>query len=130
MKLLYAFLVLLLTTAFQIAGDDIDHAAQLIGAGNITELSKDFAPVIDITIMDNESESSAAITKNMLTDFFDKHQPRSMKLLHRITSSPKFHYGVVLVNTDNGTFRIAFSLKNNNGNYQLTEIRIEAGREN
>jgi hypothetical protein len=130
MKILYAFMVLVLTTAFQNAGDDIDHTAQLIGAGNIAELSKEFAPVVDITIMDNESESSAAITKNLLTDFFDKHQPRSMKLLHRITSSAKFHYGVVLINTDNGTFRIAFSLKNNNGNYQLTEIRIETGKEN
>jgi len=130
MKILYAFMVLVLTTAFQNAADDIDHTAQLIGAGNIAELSKDFAPVVDITIMDNESESSAAITKNMLTDFFDKHQPRSMKILHRITSSPKFHYGVLLVTTDNGTFRIAFSLKNNNGRYQLSEIRIEAGKEN
>ena len=130
MKILYAFLVLVLATAFQAAGDDIDRAAQLIGAGNITELSKDFALVVDVTIMDNESESSAAMTKNMLNDFFDKHQPRSMRILHRITSSPKFHYGVVLVTTDDGTFRIAFSLKNNNGHYQLTEIRIEAGKEN
>lgn len=130
MKILYAFTVLLLTTAFQVAGDDIDRTAQLIGAGNIAELSKDFATVVDLTIMDNESESSASATKNILTDFFDKHQPRSMRILHRITSSPKFHYGVILVNTEDGIYRIAFSLKNNNGHYQLTELRIEAGKEN
>ncbi|HEX3386271.1 MAG TPA: DUF4783 domain-containing protein [Mucilaginibacter sp.] len=130
MKILYAFLLLVLTTAFQGAGDDIDRTAQLIGAGNIAELSKDFAPVVDLTIMDNESESSSAITKNLLTDFLDKHEPRSMRILHRITSSPKFHYGVILITTEDGVYRVAFSLKNNNGHFQLTELRIEAGKEN
>jgi len=130
MKILYAFMVLVLTTAFQSPADDIDRTAQLIGAANIAELYKDFAPVIDLAIMDNESQSSAAAAKNLLTDFFDKHPPRSMKVLHRITSSPKFHYGVILLATEDGTFRIAFSLKNNNGHYQLTELRIESGKEN
>jgi hypothetical protein len=130
MKILYAFLLLLLTTAFQSAGDDIDHTAQLIGAANIAELSKNFAPVVDLSIMDEESESSASATKNILMEFFDKHQPRSMRILHRITSSPKFHYGVILITTEDEVFRIAFSLKNNNGHFQLTEFRIEAGKEN
>jgi hypothetical protein len=129
MKILYAFLLLPLTIAFTRAGDDIDRVAQLIGAANITGLSKDFAPVVDLTIMDNESESSAEVTKNLLTDFFDKHQPRAMRILHRITSSSKIHYGVVLVTTENGVYRIAFSLKNNNGHFQLTEFRIEQGKE-
>ncbi|MBS1529235.1 MAG: DUF4783 domain-containing protein [Bacteroidetes bacterium] len=130
MKIFYAFLLLVLITAFQRAGDDIDRTAQLIGSANISELAKDFAPVVDLTIMDNESQSSAAAAKNLLTVFFDKHQPRSMKILHRITSSPKFHYGVILLTTEDGMFRVAFSLKNNSGHFQLTELRIETSKEN
>jgi hypothetical protein len=129
MKILYAFLLLLLPAAFISAGDDIDRTAQLIGSANIEELSRDFAPTVDLTIMDNENQASAALAKNILTDFFDKNQPRSMKILHRITSSDKFHYGVILITTEESTYRVAFTLKNNNGRFQLTELRIESSKE-
>jgi hypothetical protein len=129
MKILYAFLLLLLPVAFISAGADVDRTAQLIGSANIEELSKDFAPTVDLTIMDNENQASAALAKNVLTDFFNKNQPRSMKILHRITSSDKFHYGVVLITTEESVYRVAFTLKNNGGRFQLTELRIEPSRE-
>jgi hypothetical protein len=128
MKILYAFLLLLLPLAFINAGDDIDRTAQLIGSANIEELSKDFAPTVDLTIMDNENQATASMAKNILNDFFEKNQPRSMKILHRITSSDKFHYGVILINTAESVFRVAFTLKNNNGRFQLTELRIESAK--
>jgi len=129
MKILYAFLLLLFPVAFISAGDDIDRTAQLIGSANIEELSKDFAPTVDLTIMDNENQASAALARNILTDFFDKNQPRSMKILHRITSSDKFHYGVILITTEESVYRVAFTLKNNNGRFQLNELRIEPAKE-
>jgi len=128
MKILYAFLLLLLPAAFISAGDDIDRTAQLIGSANIEELSKDFAPTVDLTIMDNENQASAGLAKNLLTEFFDKNPPRSMKILHRITSSDKFHYGVILITTENSVYRVAFTLKNNNGRFQLSELRIESSK--
>jgi len=128
MKILYAFLLLLLPAAFISAGDDIDRTAQLIGSANIEELSKDFAPTVDLTIMDNENQASAGLAKNLLTEFFDKNPPRSMKILHRITSSDKFHYGVILITTKNSVYRVAFTLKNNNGRFQLSELRIESSK--
>ncbi|MGZ3945325.1 MAG: DUF4783 domain-containing protein [Mucilaginibacter sp.] len=129
MKILYAFLLLLLPAAFISAGDDIDRTAQLIGSANIEELSKDFAPTVDLTIMDNENQASASMAKNILSDFFEKNQPRSMKILHRISSSDKFHYGVILITTEQSGFRVAFTLKNNNGRFQLSELRIEPSKE-
>ncbi|MGZ3776355.1 MAG: DUF4783 domain-containing protein [Mucilaginibacter sp.] len=129
MKILYAFLLLLLPAAFISAGDDIDRTAQLIGSANIEELSKDFAPTVDLTIMDNENQASASMAKNILSDFFEKNQPRSMKILHRISSSDKFHYGVILITTEQSVFRVAFTLKNNNGRFQLSELRIEPSKE-
>jgi hypothetical protein len=128
MKILYAFLLLLLPVAFISAGADVDRTAQLIGSANIEELSKDFAPTVDLTIMDNENQATASMAKNILNDFFEKNQPRSMKILHRITSSDKFHYGVILINTAESVFRVAFTLKNNNGRFQLTELRIESAK--
>ena len=128
MKIIYAFLLLLLPAAFISAGDDIDRTAQLIGSANIEELSKDFAPTVDLTIMDNENQASAGLAKNLLTEFFDKNPPRSMKILHRITSSDKFHYGVILITTENSVYRVAFTLKNNNGRFQLSELRIESSK--
>lgn len=125
MKLLYLSLLFLLTFILQNTGDPIEKTAELLRNGNITELSKYFAATVDLTIKGEENSYSDAQAKLVLTNFFDKNPPQAVKILHRITSSAKYHYGVVILNTTNGTYRVAFSLKNNNGKFELTEMRIE-----
>ncbi len=125
MKLLYLSLLFLLTFILQNTGDPIEKTAELLGNGNITELSKYFAATVDLTIKGEENSYSDAQAKLVLTNFFDKNPPQAVKILHRIASSAKYHYGVVILNTTNGIYRVAFSLKNNNGKFELTEMRIE-----
>jgi len=126
MKLLYLSLLLLSPFVLQNTGDPIEKTAALLRNGNIGELSKYFAGTVDLTIKGEENNYSDVQAKLVLTNFFDQNPPQAIKILHRITSSAKYNYGVVILTTTNGTYRIAFSLKNNNGKFEMTEMRIEA----
>ncbi len=125
MKLLYLTLLLLSPFVLQNTGDPIEKTAELLRNGNVGELSKFFASMVDITIKGEENNYSDVEAKTVLTNFFDQNPPQAVKALHRITSSAKFQYGVVILTTTNGAYRVAFSLKNNNGKFELTEMRIE-----
>ena len=125
MKLLYLSLLLFSPFVLQNTGDPIEKTAALLRNANISELSQYFALNIDLTIGGEENNYSNTQAKTILTNFFNENQPKTVKVLHRITSSDKFHYGVIIMTTANSTYRIAFSLKNNQGKFELTEMRIE-----
>ena len=126
MKLLYLSLLLLSPFVLQNTGDPIEKTAALLRNANIDELSKYFASTVDITIKGEENSYSDVESKVILTNFFAQNQPTTVKILHRITSSAMYQYGVVILTTNNGVYRVAFSLKNNKGKFELTEMRFEA----
>jgi hypothetical protein len=47
-------------------------------------------------------------------------------MLHKVNSSSSYRLGVVIINTDKGVYRAAFTLKDTNGNLQLIELRVES----
>jgi hypothetical protein len=109
-------------------GDIIDKTADMLKNGNAAELSAIFAPNIQLTIMDNETMCSGTEAKTILANFFHQNPPHSVKILHRICSSAKFRFAVVMLTTGNGTFRTSFSLKNVQGRFELAELRIEPAK--
>ncbi|HTD99954.1 MAG TPA: DUF4783 domain-containing protein [Mucilaginibacter sp.] len=127
MKLLYLFLLILpLSFVFASIEDPIDKTAELIRQGNIHELAASFASTVELTVMGEENTYPSAQAEQILTDFFKKNQPRSVKIFHRITSSASYHFAVLIVTTSNGVYRTSFSLKNIQGRFELNELRIEA----
>jgi hypothetical protein len=128
MKLLYALLLLLTPFISHGEGDPIDKTAELIRSANIEELSKSFAPAIQVTIMDDENICSGAQAKILLGNFFKQNPPRSVKILHRIQSNPNYRFAVIILTTSNEVFRTSFSLKKTGDKFEMTEIRIETER--
>lgn len=126
MKVLYLFLLLLAPKVLQDTQDPIDKTAEFLRSGNITELAKTFAPDVDVTILGNEDNYPAAKAQEILTIFFKQNQPKSAQILHRISSNANYRFGVVLVTTSNGTFRVSFNLKNTGGHFELDDIHIES----
>lgn len=110
--------------------DVIDKIAELIRKANTHELAQSFATTVDLTILDNENIYSSAQAEQLLNNFFSKDQPRSVQVLHRISSNSNYRYGVVMLTTTNGVYRIAFSLRKMEGQFKLTEIRIERKKQN
>lgn len=125
MKLLYLFLFTLsfVNTTY---ADPIDKIAALIGKGDIHEVANFFAPNIELTLMDEANTYSKAQAEVILDKFFAQNKPASCKILHKVNSSASYRLGVVIINTDKDTYRIAFTLKGTDNNVQLIELRVES----
>jgi len=127
MKLFYLFIPFVLSFfTFAIPEDVIDRTAELLKDGNTRELAATFSPTIEVSITGDENVYSSAQAEQLLADFFRRCQPRSAKVLHRITSNANYRYAVIILNTTNGTYRTCVSLKNVNGKFEVNELRIEA----
>jgi Na+-transporting NADH:ubiquinone oxidoreductase subunit NqrC len=126
MKLFYTpvFILLYLLPGVQTA-DPINSVAELIRQDNIHELSKLFAPNVEVTLMDDDNVYSKAQTELILDKFFNQNKPKAVKILHKINSNPNYKFGVLIVNTGKDTFRVAFTLKDTDGSLMLIEFRIE-----
>jgi hypothetical protein len=127
MKLLYlpTFIILLLFPRIALA-DPIDNVASLIKEGNTRELSKLFAPNVEISIMDNENIYSQAQATLIVDKFFSTNKPKSIKLLHKVNSSVNYRMGVFILTTDSGLYRVAFTLKETDSKIAIIELRIES----
>jgi F420-0:gamma-glutamyl ligase len=105
--------------------DVIDRTAELLKDGNVHELAGTFSSTIEMTIMEDENVYSSSQAEQLLANFLKRCQPRSAKVLHRITSNANYRYAVIILNTNSGTYRTAVALKNVNGKFELNELRIE-----
>jgi hypothetical protein len=126
MKLIYlpSFIILLLLPHITPA-DPIDNVANFIKQGNTKELARLFANNIEIAIMDDENIYSRAQATLILDKFFLKNKPKSIKLLHKVNSSANYRFGVFILTTDTGLYRVAFTLKDTDGKMTIIELRIE-----
>jgi hypothetical protein len=124
MKLLYLPLLLLISVGSHTI-DPIDRVAELIGKGNVIELTKLFAPDIELAITDDGNTYSKTQAGLVLERFFDQNKPISYKTLHKVNSSANFRFGVLIITTDKGIYRAAFTLKGADASAQLIELRIE-----
>jgi len=126
MKLLYLPFLFIVTIAMSFsAADPIDKVATLIRQGNIAELSKSFADNVEVTILGNENVYSKPQAELIIDKFFAQNKPVTVKMLHKVNSNPNYRFGVLIVNTDKGVYRIAFTLKGTGSNLLLIEFRIE-----
>jgi len=126
MKLIYlpAFILLIVfTTAFQ--ADKIDNVATFIGQGNAPEIVKLCASTVEITIKDQEDTYSKRQVLDVLNKFFSQNKPQHVKLLHKVNSSQKYLFGVIIFTSSGGKYRIAYTLNETEGGMKIIELRIE-----
>ena len=109
--------------------DIIENIAGYFRSSNTQELSKYFASTVELTILEEEDVYSKVQAEIILKDFFTKHSPSSIKTLHRLNSNPTYRLGVLSMATDNGKFRVSFSMKNTSGKFVITEISIKTTEE-
>jgi len=126
MKLLYLSMLVCISTVSHISvADPIDKIAELIRQRNIHEMAKSFAGSVEVTILGDENTYSKAQAEVIIDKFFSQNLPKTVKMLHRVNSNPNYRFGVLIVNTSNGTYRIAITLKETDGNLALIEFRVE-----
>ncbi|MEO5909575.1 MAG: DUF4783 domain-containing protein [Pelobium sp.] len=126
----YSFtLVLLLLFKVTFAFDTIDDVAGFFKAGNVKEIAKYFSSTVELSVLGQEDIYSASQSELILKDFFAKHPPVSVKVIHKVTSNPNFKFGVIILNSSKGNYRISFDLKSANGSFNISQIKIEENKE-
>jgi len=126
MKLIYLSSLVVLfifTAAFQ--SDKIDNIAGFIKQGNTPEIVKLCASTVEMTVMGQEDTYSKRQVEDALNKFFSKNKPQHVQLLHKVNSNQKFLFGVVILNSTGGTYRIAYTLNETEGAMKIIELRIE-----
>ncbi|MFC4210048.1 DUF4783 domain-containing protein [Pedobacter lithocola] len=109
--------------------DIIDDLSAYFKAGNSKEIAKNFAPTIELIIIDEEDVYSKAQGEQILKDFFNKNQPVKTSIFHRINNSQSYRFGVILVSTSKETYRVSITMKKFNTAFLITELRIEPAKD-
>jgi hypothetical protein len=126
MKLRYLSLfILLFSFVPAVHADPIDGVVWLIKSNNMTRLSQLFESTIEVTLNNQEDTYSRAQATSILTKFFDEHKPIKVTLLHKVNTNQKFLFGVAILNSANGNYRIAYTFNEIGGSMKIIEMRIE-----
>lgn len=127
MKFLYLTLLAFLFSAMPPA-TQVDTVAGFLAKGNVTELTKMFPDEVEIGVPGTEEDTyNKSAAADMLTKFFAQHKPTGSKVLHRINTGG-LQYGVVILNTVKGSYRVSFNLKDDNGTVHLLKLLVEADK--
>lgn len=126
MKLRYfPLLTLLFLLPLAVKADDIEKIADLLKQGNAHELARMFSSNVDMNILDETNVYSKAQSEMILDKFFKENKPHTVKLLHRVSSNPNYNFGVIILGTEKGKFRISYTLREINKVMVVIELRIE-----
>jgi hypothetical protein len=63
-----------------------------------------------------------------MKDFFAKNTPKNFNVKHDGVSQDGSKYSIGSLETNTGTYRTYYYLKNNNGSFLIKELRIEKDR--
>jgi hypothetical protein len=121
-------LVLMVFTVIAPVVDPIDQVTALIRQDNIHAVSAFFAENVEVAVLDEENIYSKVQAELILDKFFTQNKPTSVKILHKVDSSPNYRYAALLINTHQGSYRAEFTLKGSGGNLALIQFRIQAGK--
>lgn len=95
-------------------------------AGNSKILAKYFDENIELVILDKEGVYSKTQAELVIRDFLSKNPPMSFtKLFEGKSEKGTSKYVICKLITAKGQFRIYFMMKNNNGELNIHQFRIE-----
>jgi hypothetical protein len=125
MKLSYlASIILLFLVPLAVKADPIGNVMILLRQGNTPELMKQFSDNVEVTILNDDNTLDKKSASPALTTFFIQNKPLRATLFHRLDSNPDYQFAVVLLYTDKGTYRIAYTICKKEG-MKIIELRIE-----
>jgi len=111
--------------------DIIDELSAHFKAGNAKEIAKDFAASVELIIIDQEDVYSKAQSEQILKDFFVKNPPSKSSIIHRLSTSQNYRFGIFSLITKNGKFRVSVTLRlqKPSNTFLITELKIELDKE-
>ena len=109
--------------------DIFDTLAGYFKDSNSKEIAGYFESIIELEILSEEGEYSKAQAELILRDFFSKHSPVSVKIIHRLSSSSNYKFVVLSVQSKLDKLRVSISLAKNGNKFLIKTIKIENDKE-
>ena len=101
-----------------------DEIIQSFKSGDAKTLSTYFNQNVELVVLENDNAYSKAQAQQIVSKFFSSNPPESFNIIHH-TSKEDVQYVIGNLATRNGTFRIYFLLKKNDGKDYIHQLRIE-----
>ena len=92
--------------------------------GNSISLANFFSDRIELKIQDKEAIYSKSQAKQIMTKFFEKYKPKSLRKKH-IGGKANSPYFIGTLLTNNGNFRTTFLLKESGDKVTIHRLSIE-----
>jgi hypothetical protein len=117
------FLFICISSSF--GNDLIAEISGQFRQGNAKGISKYFSPTVNLSILNDNNVYSKVQAEIILDSFFKMNSPTGSKVIHRLDSNPNYQHAVIELNTIKGYFRVSYSIRINDKQAQVVEIRIE-----
>jgi hypothetical protein len=92
---------------------------------NSKSLSKHFASTLSLSINKEESVYSKFQAELVLSDFFKTNKTMELKHVQKVTGNPSSKYLIYNLKTAKKSYRVFVKLIDNNGDFHISELRIE-----
>lgn len=111
----------------QAQSDPLDALYGHFKTGNFKEIAKNFSSSVDLTVLDSEEVYSKAQAEQILREFFTKHPPVSYTKIHSVgNQNVKYRFGVIVLQTKKGKFRVSISMNRIDSTYLIAELKIDS----
>jgi hypothetical protein len=107
--------------------DIFQEVSANIRTANVSKLAERFDGRVELLLLNTEKTYPATQAAALTTDFFEQNKPTSYSTLH-VGGKDNKHYGIGLLTTPNGRFRITIFLQVNGKDYTIQQLRIENDR--
>ncbi|MEE1883838.1 DUF4783 domain-containing protein [Pedobacter flavus] len=125
--LIYLIFTLSLANTALAQSDPMDALYGHFKNANSKEIAKSFSSSLEIILLDQEDVYSKAQAEQILRDFFIKNPPLSYVKVHSVgNTNVKYRYGVIILTTKNGKFRVSILMDKVSNGYLISELKIES----
>ena len=101
-----------------------DEIIQSLKSGDSKTLSEYFNQNVEMVVLENDNVYSKAPAQQIVSKFFSNNPPESFSIIHQ-GGKEGAQYVIGNLVTGNGTFRVYFLLKKNDGKDYIHQLRIE-----
>lgn len=125
--LIYILLLLGISSNSWAQADPMDALYTHFKSANSKEIAKNFANSVELVLIDEEDVYSKAQAEQILRDFFIKNPPVSYNKVHSVgNTNVKYRFGVIILTTKNGKFRVSTLMNRIDNGYLISELKIES----
>jgi hypothetical protein len=105
--------------------DVFKEISACLKSGDVDKLASRFAATVELRILATGRTCSTDQANILVKEFFSQHKPLNFAMLH-VGSKTNKHYGIGLLTTDNGRFRVTvFLLISSRDSYTIQQLSID-----